>query len=298
MRREQKTGEPGWPAEDRVEPEDRQEAQSAELREAANGDSVSGRKPELSLLEQILGLDNMFDAMERVVRNRGSAGIDGMTVEGLQAYLIKHYRELCESIRGGWYKPAPVKRVEIPKPDGGKRLLGVPTVIDRMVQQAIVQIVQPIFERTFSESSYGFRPGRSARQAIGRAKKYYEEGYTYVVDLDLEKYFDTVNHDLLIKMVRETVKDESVIVLIRRFLKSGVMVDGLVSQTEQGTPQGGNLSPLLSNIYLTKFDRMLEERGHKFVRYADDCNIYVKSPRAAERVMEGCIRFLDGDDYQ
>jgi group II intron reverse transcriptase/maturase len=183
--------------------------------------------------------------------------------------------------------------VEIPKPDGGKRLLGVPTVIDRMVQQAMVQVLQPIFEQTFSDSSYGFRPKRNAHQAIQKAKQYYEEGYTCAVDLDLEKYFDTVNHDLLIKMVRETVKDEAVIALIRRFLKSGVMADGLVSQTEQGTPQGGNLSPLLSNIYLTKFDRMLEERGHKFVRYADDCNIYVKSPRAAERVMESCAKFLE-----
>jgi group II intron reverse transcriptase/maturase len=236
----------------------------------------------------------MFDAQERVTANRGSAGIDGMTADELNGYLIKNYRELCESIRGGWYKPKPVKRVEIPKPDGGKRLLGVPTVTDRTVQQAMVQVLQPIFERTFSDSSYGFRPKRNAHQAIRRAKEYYEQGYTCVVDLDLEKYFDTVNHDLLIKMVRETVKDEAVIALIRKFLKSGVMIDGLVSQTEQGTPQGGNLSPLLSNIYLTKFDRMLEERGHKFVRYADDCNIYVKSPRAAERVMEGCIKFLEG----
>jgi group II intron reverse transcriptase/maturase len=235
----------------------------------------------------------MFDAQERVTANRGSAGIDGMTVGELNGYLIKNYRELCESIRGGWYKPKAVKRVEIPKADGGKRLLGVPTVIDRMVQQAMVQVLQPIFEQTFSDSSYGFRPKRNAHQAIQRAKEYYEQGYTYVVDLDLEKYFDTVNHDLLIKMVRETVKDEAVIALIRKFLKSGVMVDGLVSQTEQGTPQGGNLSPLLSNIYLTKFDKLLEERGHKFVRYADDCNIYVKSPRAAERVMEGCIKFLE-----
>jgi group II intron reverse transcriptase/maturase len=191
-----------------------------------------------------------------------------------------------------------VKRVEIPKPDGGKRQLGVPTVIDRMVQQAVGQVLQPIFEQTFSESSYGFRPKRNAHQAIQQAKQYYEEGYTYVVDLDLEKYFDTVNHDLLIKMVRETVSnlgfaDEAVIALIRKFLKSGTMIDGLVSQSEQGTPQGGNLSPLLSNIYLTKFDQKLEERGHKFVRYADDCNIYVKSPRAAERVMEGCIKFLE-----
>ena len=294
MQREQKTGKPGYPVEKRMEAERPQEVQSIEVRKATNGDSGTGRKPERSLLEAILSVDNMFDAQERVIANRGSAGIDGITVNELSDYLIKHYLELCESIRGGWYKPKPVKRVEIPKPDGGKRLLGVPTVIDRMVQQAMVQVLQPIFEQTFSDSSFGFRPKRSAHQAIGRARKYYEEGYTYVVDLDLEKYFDTVNHDLLIKMVRETVKDEAVIGLIRKFLKSGVMVDGLVSQTEQGTPQGGNLSPLLSNIYLTKFDRMLEERGHKFVRYADDCNIYVKSPRAAQRVMEGCVKFLEG----
>jgi group II intron reverse transcriptase/maturase len=217
-----------------------------------------------------------------------------MTVGELNDYLIKHYRELCESIRGGWYKPKPVKRVEIPKPDGGKRQLGVPTVIDRMVQQAMVQVLQPIFEQTFSDSSYGFRPKRNAHQAIQQAKKYYEEGYTHVVDLDLEKYFDTVNHDLLIKMVRETIKDEAVITLVKKFLKSGIMTDGLVSQTVQGTPQGGNLSPLLSNIYLTKFDRMLEARGHKFVRYADDCNIYVKSPRAAERVLSSCTKYLEG----
>jgi group II intron reverse transcriptase/maturase len=197
-------------------------------------------------------------------------------------------------IEGGWYKPNPVRRVEIPKPDGGVRLLGVPAVIDRMVQQAVVQVLQPVFEPTFSDSSYGFRPGRSAQQAIQRAKGYYEEGCTWVVDLDLEKFFDTVNHDLLIKMVRKTVKDETIITLIKKFLKSGVMADGLVSQNEQGTPQGGNLSPLLSNIYLTRFDKMLEERGHKFVRYADDCNIYVKSSRAAERVMEGCTKFLEG----
>jgi group II intron reverse transcriptase/maturase len=294
VHREQKTGKPGYLAEDRMESEGPQGARSTEIRKTADGDSANGGNPERSLLEAILSVNNMFDAQERVTANRGSAGIDGMTVDELQEYLIKHYVELCESIRGGWYKPKPVKRVEIPKPDGGKRLLGVPTVIDRMVQQAMVQVMQPIFEQTFSNLSFGFRPKRNARQAIQLAKQYYEEGYTYVADLDLEKYFDTVNHDLLIKTVRETVKDETVIALIRKFLKSGVMVDGLVSQSEQGTPQGGNLSPLLSNIYLTKFDRMLEERGHKFVRYADDCNIYVKSPRAAERVMEGCIRFLEG----
>ena len=294
MQGKQKTEKSGCPAVDRVEPKEPQGAQSIGIREAANGGSANGLEPERNLLEAILSLNNVWEAQERVIANRGSAGIDGMTVEELNDYLIKRYLELCESIRGGWYKPKPVRRVEMPKPDGGKRLLGVPTVIDRMVQQAMVQALQPIFEQTLSDSSFGFRPKRNAHQAMQRAKKYYEEGYKYVVDLDLEKYFDTVNHDLLIKMVRETIKDEAAVGLIRKFLKSGVMVDGLVSQAEQGTPQGGNLSPLLSNIYLTKFDKMLEERGHKCVRYADDCNIYVKSPRAAERVMEGCMKFLEG----
>jgi group II intron reverse transcriptase/maturase len=298
MRREQKTKEReldfGCPAGDRVEPEEPREARSIGTPETTEGDSVDGRKPGGGLLARMLGTENMFLACGRVVRNGGASGVDGMTVEELEPYLIAHYRELRESIEGGWYKAHPVRRVEIPKADGGVRLLGVPTVIDRMVQQAVVQVLQPEFEPTFSDSSYGFRPGRSAQQAIGRAKGYYEEGYTWVVDLDLEKFFDTVNHDLLIKMVRETVKDEAVTGLIKKFLKSGVMAEGIVSQREQGTPQGGNLSPLLSNIYLTKFDRMLEERGHKFVRYADDCNIYVKSRRAAERVMEGCVKFLEG----
>jgi group II intron reverse transcriptase/maturase len=271
----------GYPGADKVEPETPMEARSIAAQETTDGDRGEGRKPNGDLLERMLGWSNLFTACERVVRNGGAAGVDGMTVRELEPYLMEHYGELGTSIRGGWYKPEPVRRVEIPKPDGGVRQLGVPTVIDRMIQQAMVQVLQPEFEQTFSDSSYGFRPGRSAQQAIERAKGYYEEGYIYVVDLDLEKSFDTVNHDLLIKMVRETVKDETIIGLIRKFLKSGVMVDGLVRQNEQGTPQGGNQSPLLSNIYLTRFDRMLEERGHKFVRYADDCNIYVKSQRAA-----------------
>jgi group II intron reverse transcriptase/maturase len=216
-----------------------------------------------------------------------------MTVGEMLPYLKERGEELIRSIREGWYKPKPVRRVEIPKPGGGVRMLGIPTVIDRMIQQATAQVLQPIFETTFSDSSYGFRPKRNAQQAVKRAKEYYEEGYTQVVDLDLAKYFDTVNHDLLMDMVRERVKDERVIRLIRKFLKSGVMADGLVSPTTEGTPQGGNLSPLLSNIYLTRFDRMLESRGHKFVRYADDCNIYVKSRRAAERVMASCTKYLE-----
>jgi group II intron reverse transcriptase/maturase len=246
------------------------------------------------LLEKILHRDNLNAAYKRVKRNGGAAGVDGMTVDEMLPYLRENGEELIASIRGGWYKPKPVRRVEIPKPDGGVRLLGVPTVIDRMVQQAIMQILQPIFEPSFSDSSYGFRPGRSAHQAIVRAKEYYDEGYTSVVDIDLAKYFDTVNHDILLGLVSREVKDKAVVRLIRKFLKSGVMANGLYNPTEEGTPQGGNLSPLLSNIYLTEFDRMLESRGHKFVRYADDSNIYVKSRRAADRVMESCTKFLEG----
>ena len=216
-----------------------------------------------------------------------------MTVKEMLPYLKEHKEELLASIRGGWYKPKPVRRVEIPKTDGGKRKLGVPTVIDRMIQQAISQVLTPIVEPLFSETSYGFRPGRNAQQAIKKAEEYYKQGYVKVVDIDLASYFDTVNHDMLIDRISEEVKDEQVISLIRKFLKSGVMVNGLVSPTREGTPQGGNLSPLLSNIYLTAFDRMLESRGHKFVRYADDCNIYVQSQRAAQRVMTSCTNYLE-----
>ncbi|MBT9141559.1 MAG: Group II intron-encoded protein LtrA [Dehalococcoidia bacterium] len=220
--------------------------------------------------EKVLHRDSLNAAYKRVKQNGGAAGIDGMTVDEMLPYLKEHKEELLASIRSGRYKPQPVRRVEIPKPDGGIRLLGVPTVIDRMIQQALVQVLQPIFEPTFSDSSFGFRPKRNAQQAMKRAKEYYEQGYKRVVDIDLAKYFDTVNHDLLIGMVREQVKDEAVIRFIRKFLKSGVMVNGLLSPTTEGTPQGGNLSPLLSNIYLTSFDRLLESRGHRFVRYADD----------------------------
>ena len=271
-----------------VETESSGGAQSVVSPEPAEGNSAD------ALLEKVLDRGNLNKAYKRVKQNGGAAGVDGMTVDDMLPYLQANREELLESILGGWYKPKPVRRVEIPKPDGGVRNLGVPTVIDRMIQQALVQVLQPIFERTFSDSSYGFRPGRNAHQAIKRAKEYYEQGYTHVVDIDLAKYFDTVNHDLLIDMVREQVKDERLIKLIRKYLKSGVMKDGLVNSTEEGTPQGGSLSPLLSNIYLTGFDQMLESRGHKFVRYADDCNIYVKSRRAAERVMESCTKYLEG----
>jgi len=233
-------------------------------------------------------------AYKRVKKNGGAPGVDGMTVDELLPYLKEHGGELVKLIALGVYQPRPVKRIEIPKPDGGTRRLGIPTVVDRVIQLAIAQVLEMIFEPEFSDSSFGFRPGRSAHQAIRRARACCDVGYTSVVDIDLEKYFDTVNHDLLIGMLREKVKDEMLLKLIRRYLKSGVMLDGVVTPTEEGTPQGGNLSPLLSNIYLTKFDRLLESRGHKFVRYADDCNIYVKSRRAAVRVMSSCAAYLEG----
>lgn len=288
MRREQKTEQSGWTCEGTVEPESSKGARSIAPLEPA------GKNGANDLMERILHRDNMNLAYTRVRQKGGAAGVDGITVSEMPAYLRAHKEELIVSLREGRYKPKPVRRVEIPKPDGGTRLLGVPTVIDRMIQQAVVQVLQPIFEKTFSDSSYGFRPNRNAHQAIAKAKEYYEEGYTHVVDIDLAKYFDTVNHDILLEMVRKEVQDKTVLTLIRRFLKSGVMENGLVSPTSEGTPQGGNLSPLLSNIYLSKFDRMLESRGHKFVRYADDCNIYVRSRRAAERVMESCTKFLEG----
>lgn len=288
MQRPQKTAEVGCPSEGMLETKSSRGACSIALTETERKDGAE------NLLERILERNNLNQAYLKVKKNGGSAGIDGMTVDEMLPYLKENRDKLLEAIRSGRYKPKAVRRVEIPKPDGGKRMLGVPTVIDRMIQQAIVQVLQPIYEPHFSESSYGFRPKRSAQQAIKQALEYYNEGYTQVVDLDLAKYFDTVNHEILIGMVREQIKDERVVSLIRKYLKSGVMINGLISPTEEGTPQGGNLSPLLSNIYLTAFDKLLESRGHKFVRYADDCNIYVKSRRAAERVMNSCVKFLEG----
>jgi len=289
MLREQKTGKTGCPCKGMLETKSSKGAQSIAKLENEGKNNVN------NLLEKILERNNLNQAYLKVVKKKGAAGVDGMTVEQMLPYLQQNKGELLAKIKSGKYKPAPVKRVEIPKPDGGKRKLGIPTVIDRMIQQAIVQILQPIFEKTFSDSSYGFRPNRNAQQAIRRAKQYYEQGYSKVVDIDLAKYFDTVNHDNLINMVREEIKDERVIKLIRKYLKSGVMANGVTGQTTEGTPQGGNLSPLLSNIYLTKFDQLLESRGHKFVRYADDCNIYVRSKRAAQRVMVSCTKYLEND---
>jgi len=251
---------------------------------------------ENGLLEQILARDNLNAAYKKVARNKGSHGTDGMTVEELPAYLALHGEELRRSILNGTYKPQPVRRVEILKPDGGGvRLLGIPAVVDRVIQQATAQVLSPIYEKKFSKNSYGFRLGRNAHQAIEQSRKYINEGYTWTVDIDLEKYFDTVNQDKLIRLVSEDIKDGRVISLIRKFLASGVMINGVVIETEEGFSQGGNISPLLSNIMLHELDCELEARGLRFCRYADDCNIYVKSRKAAERVMKSITRFIEED---
>jgi len=245
------------------------------------------------LMEEVCELENGKQALQRVKANKGSPGVDGMTVDELPAYLKQQELEIGEQLRNGTYQPQPVKRVEIPKPDGnGVRKLGIPTVLDRFVQQAVLQVLQKRWDPAFSEHSHGFRPGRSARQAVHEAQQYIAEGYRWVVDLDLEKFFDRVNHDRLMAAVAKRVADKRMLKLIRAFLEAGVMEDGLVSPVDEGTPQGGPLSPLLSNLVLDELDRELERRGHHFVRYADDCNIYVGSERAGQRVMESITRFI------
>jgi group II intron reverse transcriptase/maturase len=250
-------------------------------------------KASAELWDRVWERQNLLTALERVERNGGAPGIDGMMVEELRPYLKEHWLEVREALDQQTYRPRPVRRVEIPKPDGGKRLLGIPTVMDRLLQQAIAQALTPLFEPHFSTQSYGFRPGRGAHKAVKQAQEYVQAGYEWVVDIDLEKYFDQVNHDMLMARVARVVKDKRVLKLIREYLNSGVMVNGLVLDTAEGTPQGGPLSPLLSNIMLDDLDKELEKRGHKFVRYADDCNIYVRTPRAGERVMKSVKRFLE-----
>ena len=257
--------------------------------EEEDGNKVNAGK----LLEKVLNRENLNLAYKRVKKNGGSHGVDGMKVEELLPYLKQHGENLKQSLLEGKYRPQPVRRVEIPKPEGGKRLLGIPTVVDRMIQQAIAQVLSPIFEKEFSEYSYGFRPGRDAHQAIEQAQQYINEGYKVVVDLDLEKFFDMVNHDKLMYLLAKRISDKRILKLIRAYLESGVMLGGLASPTSEGTPQGGPLSPLLSNVMLHELDNELERRGHRFCRYADDCNIYVKSKKSGKRVMDSISQFIE-----
>lgn len=248
---------------------------------------------EESMWERIFSRGNLMVALERVQANKGAAGVDGMTVEELPDHLRAHWVSMRAKLDNGTYQPSPVKRVSIPKPDGGERLLGIPTVQDRLIQQAMHQVLSEEYDSRFSDHSYGFRPGRSAHDAVRKAQSYIEAGDKWVVDMDLEKFFDTVHHDRLMARLKRDISDKRVLWLVNQYLKAGVMENGVVTATEEGTPQGGPLSPLLSNIVLDELDRELERRGHRFVRYADDCNIYVRSQRAAERVLASVQRYVE-----
>jgi RNA-directed DNA polymerase len=271
------------------------EAREAGREEAEPFPAVHGPESPAStnrLMEEVCERENLKEALRRVKANKGSPGVDGMTVGGITDYLKQHWPAIREQLLSGTYAPQPVRRVEIPKPDGGVRKLGIPSVLDRFIQQAVMQVLQRRWDRTFSDHSYGFRPGRSAHQAVAQAQQHIVEGHGWCVDLDLEKFFDRVNHDKLMGQIAKRIEDKRLLKLIRAFLKAGVMENGLVSPSVEGTPQGGPLSPLLSNLVLDELDRELERRGHRFVRYADDCNIYVCSERAGQRVMESITRFI------
>lgn len=254
---------------------------------------IRKERTSMELLEKVLDDNNLFKAYEQVYKNKGASGVDGVTVDELGHYMYLHKEEIKEQIRTRKYKPCPVRRVYIPKENGDKRGLGIPTVVDRLIQQAIVQILSPIYEQQFSETSYGFRPNRSCEMAIIKLLEYFNDGYTWVVDIDLQKFFDTVCHDKIISIIMKTIHDGELVSLIRKYLVSGVMENGGISPTKIGTPQGGNLSPLLSNIMLNELDKELEKRGLRFTRYADDCIIVVQSEKAANRVMESITKFIE-----
>jgi len=272
------------------------EAREAGREETESSGTTDGTERPAStnrLMEEVCERENLRAALRQVRANEGSPGVDGMTVVGLKDHLKQHWPAIREQLLNGTYEPQPVRRVEIRKPDGGgMRKLGIPCVLDRFIQQAVLQVLQRRWDRTFSDHSYGFRPGRSAHQAVAQAQQYIAEGHGWCVDLDLEKFFDRVNHDKLMGQIAKRVADKRLLKLIRAFLNAGVMENGLVSPSVEGTPQGGPLSPLLSNLVLDELDRELERRGHRFVRYADDCNIYVRSERAGQRVMESVTRFI------
>ena len=282
----------GWPQEVGVEPRDNAGALSDPS--ASEGGQDDGERKAERLLEAIVSREKLNLAYKRVRANGGSHGVDGMTIEELLPYLKQHGAALRQAILEGTYNPQAVRRVELAKPDGGTRQLGIPTVVDRVIQQAIAQVLNSVFDKGFSANSYGFRPGISAHMAIQAARKHIEDGGRWVVDLDLEKFFDRVNHDKLMSLVARKVKDKRVLRLIRKYLESGTLMNGIKVKNEEGTPQGGPLSPLLANIMLDELDKELERRGHRFCRYADDCNIYVKSRKAGARVMASVTRYIEG----
>ena len=278
----------GFVQRDSVEREEYAKVPSASPGEGKERDGAE------NLLKRILDRNNLNRAYKQVKRNHGAPGIDGMTVEQALPWLQEHRAELLQSIREGTYNPSPVRRKEIPKPDGGVRKLGIPTVVDRIIQQAIAQQLQPIYEPLFSDVSYGYRPKRSGQQAVRQVKNYAEQGYIYAVEVDLSKYFDTLNHELLMELLRKQIHDKRVTGLIKKYLKAGVMENGVTTKTKEGSPQGGPLSPLLANIYLNEFDQEMARRGVKMVRYADDIVVVTKSKRAAEHMLESCRKFLEG----
>jgi len=271
------------------------EAREAGREETEPSGATNGTEDPAStnrMMEAVCERENLRAALRQVKANKGSPGVDGMTVVGIKDYLKQHWPAIREQLLNGTYEPKPVRRMEIPKPEGGVRKLGIPTVLDRFIQQAVMQVLQRRWDRTFSEHSYGFRPGRSAHQAVAQAQQYIAEGHDWCVDLDLEKFFDRVNHDKLMGQIANRVGDKRLLKLIRAFLNAGVMENGLVSPSVEGAPQGGPLSPLISKLVLDELDRELERRGHRFVRYADDCNIYVRSEREGQRVMESITQFI------